>query len=77
MSDTIKYIKDQVPTSDEIEIERVFHEEKGDVVNTIIRLNELKSIVTEKQTTIFDDIRKILDEKDKVFQDKMNACKLT
>lgn len=75
--ETKNCILQQVPIVDEIEIERVFHEEKQDIVKTIMRLNSLTAVVQSTQPTIFDDIRKILDDKDCIFNSKIESSKAT
>lgn len=80
MDQTVKeIIMDQTGQTDPIHVEKVFFECNQDVGDTICRLQDLKPVVRQQKTkTQFDNMRKILEEKDKIFReflDKKKALK--
>lgn len=69
----IDIIASQTGVDDKLSIERIFMECHNDTSLTIIKLMNL--VVEEpktRETTVFDDIRIILNEKDAIYHDIMN-----
>lgn len=65
-------IKKQTNIIDDLEIERVYIKNDYDIVKTIMELSDLKPENDKiRHTTLFDDLRQICDEKDKIFQSKL------
>lgn len=66
-------IQQQTLVTDEVLIERVYHECKGDVVATIMKLSNVvgKPSTQPSPPTLFDEMRKILDAKDAMLQSKL------
>jgi hypothetical protein len=73
----IKFIINQTSIQDELLIKRHLVENNNDVSSTIISLLDLgfKNIQEQKETTIFHEIRKILNEKELIYQQVMKAGK--
>lgn len=69
MDQTLKeIIMDQSGNTDHIYVEKVYYECNQDVGETICRLQNLKTQpVKPTTTTRFDEIREILEEKDRIF----------
>ena len=64
-------IKKQTDVQDEILIERVYYECGNDPVKTITTLSNIETI-QKKDTpyTVFDHIRKIVDEKENIYHNR-------
>jgi hypothetical protein len=73
----IKFIINQTSVYDELLIKRHLVENNNDVSSTIISLLDLgfKNVQEQKETTIFHEIRKILNEKELIYQQVMKAGK--
>jgi hypothetical protein len=73
----IKFIINQTSIHDELLIKRHLVENNNDVSSTIISLLDLgfKNMQEQKETTIFHEIRKILNEKELIYQQVMKAGK--
>lgn len=71
----IEFIINQTSIHDEILIKRHLVENKNDVSSTIISLLELGMVGKKEQieTTVFHEIRKILNEKEQIYQQVMKA----
>lgn len=72
----ISLISAQTGIKDEVLIKRVLCECKNDIASSIIQLLDIQYRVEiksdeEKEPTVFDQIRGILDEKDRIFHDIM------
>lgn len=72
----IVLISSQTGIKDEVLIKRVLCECENDIANSIIRLLDIQDRVDDRQEevkepTVFDQIRGILDEKDRIFHDVM------
>ena len=66
----IDIITQQTGIEDKLEIERMLIECGNDVSSTILNLMSLKAEEKQvKEPTLFDKIREILDDKDKVYHD--------
>jgi hypothetical protein len=64
-------IKKQTDISDDLLIERVYYESGNDPVKTITTLSNIEIIKTKDVPhTVFDDIRKIVDEKEKIYYNR-------
>ncbi len=60
----------QTGHEDRLEIERILIESENDVSKAILNLMSLKYQQKEpKESTIFDQIREILDDKDRIYHD--------
>lgn len=70
-------IRTQTSVTDNVLIERTYHECKGDIVQTIMKLSNLVSVEKEKTRNMFDELREILDAKDAILQDKIKESKRT
>lgn len=69
---------DQSGHTDPIHVEKVFFECNQDVGDTICKLQDLKSVPRESATkTRFDEIREILEEKEKIFRKVIDRKKST
>lgn len=69
--DVISIIKNQTEVQDEVYIERIYYECKSDLVSTIMKLSNIKPPEVEvKPKTVFDDIRKIVDEKENIYHNR-------
>lgn len=70
MDQTLKeIIMDQSGHTDPIYVEKVYFECNQDVGETICKLQNLTpAVVPEKSKTQFDEMRAILEEKDKIFR---------
>lgn len=65
-------IKNQTNCQDDLEIERVFLKNNSNIIKTIMEISNFKVDKNrEKPLTLFDDLRAICDEKDKIFQNKI------
>lgn len=64
-------IKKQTDVQDDLLIERVYYESGNDPVKTITTLSKIE-IIKKKDTphTVFDDIRKIVDEKENIYHNR-------
>jgi hypothetical protein len=67
----IDIIKKQTNVTDDLLIERVYYECENDPVKTITTLSKIETI-PKKDTnhTVFDDIRKIVDEKENIYHNR-------
>ena len=69
--DVITIIKNQTEIEDEVYIERIYYESKGDLIATIMKLSNIEPPkVDVKPKTIFDDIREIVDEKENIYHNR-------
>lgn len=71
-AETLSIIKSQTGADDmhldDLHIERVYFECGSDIVKTIMKLSDLKDVtVQNKEPSVFDDIRKIVDEKEQIY----------
>lgn len=67
----LELIKKQTNIYDELEIEKIFLKNNSNIIKTIMELSNLKIDKNrDKPITLFDDLREICDEKDKIFQNK-------
>lgn len=68
----IDIIKSQTGVSDELQIERVFYECNSDIVKTIMKISNINdnTSVRKKENNVFDNIRAIVDEKEKIYQNR-------
>lgn len=68
----IDIIKSQTGVSDELQIERVFYECNSDIVKTIMKISNINdnTSVRKKENNVFDNIRAIVDEKEKLYQNR-------
>ena len=68
----VDIIKSQTGVSDELQIERVFYECNGDIVKTIMKISNIddNTSVIKKENNVFDNIRAIVDEKEKIYQNR-------
>lgn len=73
--DDIDIISDQTGITDKIWIERCYIENNRSVADTIMVLMEYDYCKenTAKERTVFDDIREIVSEKEKIFIDVMKG----
>lgn len=73
--ETISIIKNQTQEKDELHIERVYYQCGSDIVKTIMNLSNIKDNAPIKESTssIFDDIRKIVDEKENIYHHRSKA----
>lgn len=70
----IDIIKQQTNIKDDLVIERAFYEHGNDVVKTIMSLSSIEDTTTRPKThTLFDNIRQICDEKEKIFHQIKNT----
>ena len=68
----IDIIMSQTNVDDRLYVERVFMECENDISQTVIKLMNLKvEDKPKKEPTIFENIRKILNEKDNIYHDVM------
>jgi hypothetical protein len=71
-SELFDIISNQTGINDLLLIEKTYYEYNSDEVRTIYKLLEIElPQVKEKKLTVFDDLRKICDEKDTIFQEIM------
>lgn len=71
-SETIDIIMSQTGAVDRLYVERVFMECENDITKTILQLMDLTvEESVQKEPTVFDQIRKILNEKDAIYHDVM------
>jgi hypothetical protein len=69
----IDIIKSQTGVSDELQIERVFYECNSDIVKTIMKISNINDntlLINKKENNVFDNIRTIVDEKEKIYQNR-------
>lgn len=72
--ETIAIIKNQTQEKDELHIERVYYQCGADIVKTIMTLSDIKDNTPIKEhTSIFDGIREIVDEKEKIYHNRSKA----
>jgi hypothetical protein len=73
---TIDIIMSQTNVEDRLHVERVYMECENDVPQTVIKLMNLDvEKKPQKEPTIFEHIRKILNQKDTIYHDMMSRNK--
>jgi len=81
MDETIQAISSQTGIDDKILIEKTYYECGSDVVATICKLLDIKTVprndACKTTPSVFDTIRNICDEKDTIFQELMQKAKST
>lgn len=72
---TFEMIKTQTSIEDDDLIQQLYFQNNYDVIKTILEVQSIKTIEknTIKQHNVFDTIRKILDDKDEIFQHLSNS----
>jgi hypothetical protein len=71
MQNNIDIIKKQTDVDDDLLIERCLYENSNDILKTIMQLSNLKEKEYYKAPDeVFDEIRKIVDEKEKIYHDR-------
>lgn len=70
--ESIEIIKSQTGMSDELQIERIFYECDSDIVKTIMKISNINdnTITQTRENNIFDNIRAIVDEKERIYQNR-------
>ena len=69
--ETLNVIKNQTGSTDDLHIERIFYECDGDVVKTIMTISGIQEAAPRQPISapnVFDDIRKIVNEKEEIFR---------
>jgi hypothetical protein len=69
MDAVIDSIKKQTNVSDDALIEQTYKDCAGDELKAIMKLLNIEERKSSKPPTLFDNIREILDEKDKIYQE--------
>lgn len=78
----VEYIANQTSVHDYILIKRHLAENNNNIPMTVLSLLNLKqdetiAVSSKTENTVFDEIRKILNEKDIIYQDVMKSQKNT
>lgn len=69
--EVLDIIKKQTDIQDDLLIERVYYENGNDPVKTITTLSKIEIIKKQDSPhTVFDDIRKIVDEKENIYHNR-------